>query len=333
MGNSTTPLGSVVDYARAFPDNNPVLNAGGFSLQPALGIANDVMTEMLAEAFNWKFNRFKLPVFYTNSFQQDYALNVVNLGWLEHGFLVDINNTSTPKPIWPIETVRDLEATSMQYGRAGQACWLPNDQLTYGTWAASTTFSPLLNITVTPANPFLQIQDPNGNYWMLTTFGTTGASQPSWPASPSYPTYSAPTTTATTVTDGSVVWTAVNPKASGIRLSPIPPQAGVVFQVNLIGQMKPPTFLNFAQTLDPLTFEYDQLFKQGFITFCLLRSPEVKVRGKFQDAYKLWVAAMTAARGQADREKENAGFYPATPIMGTPTFEDPGPAWPFPLPT
>src|ERR1700739_26614 len=100
MPNSTTTLGSVVSYAKTFPDIAPIIQttAAGSSLQPALTIANDTMTEMVAQVFNWKWNRFLLPVFYTNSWQQDYALNVVNLGWLEHGFLLDINNTAYPQP-------------------------------------------------------------------------------------------------------------------------------------------------------------------------------------------------------------------------------------------
>src|SRR5437879_6809557 len=101
MPNSTTTVANILQHAKTYPELSPILQsaAGGSSLQPALNIASDVMIELISQVFNWKFNRFLLPVFYTNSFQQDYALNVVNLGWLEHGFILDVNNTAYPQPI------------------------------------------------------------------------------------------------------------------------------------------------------------------------------------------------------------------------------------------
>src|SRR5579872_2058318 len=98
MGNSTVRLQSVVDFARTMPDLSPVLSTGGFSGEPALTIANDVMTAMLSRPFAPKWNRIKIPPFYTNSWQQDYAsLNVNNLAWLEYAIMIDINSTSEPK--------------------------------------------------------------------------------------------------------------------------------------------------------------------------------------------------------------------------------------------
>src|SRR5208337_5320543 len=100
MGNSTVKLQSVVDYARTYPDLNPVLSTGGFSQEPALTIANDVMIAMLSRPFAPKWNRIRLPYFYTNSWQQDYAFAspaLLNLSWLEYGVLMDVNSTSSPK--------------------------------------------------------------------------------------------------------------------------------------------------------------------------------------------------------------------------------------------
>ncbi len=103
MPNSTTTIASLVAYVRTFPELASLIQstAGGASLQPALTIANDVMIELISQSFNWKWNRFLVPAIYTNSYQQDYALPITNLGWLEHGFLTDINNTATPQPQWP----------------------------------------------------------------------------------------------------------------------------------------------------------------------------------------------------------------------------------------
>lgn len=339
MGNSTVRISDVVSYAKSFPDIAPVVQmaAGGVSLQPSLNIANDTMTEIIAQVFNWKWNRAKYPVFYTNSWQQDYATNMVNCGWLENGVIVDINNTAQPKPIYPLEVVKDLPMTSNQYGRPGQVCWFPNDQLQYGTWpGAEQTYTQPLGATTVPGNPITQIQDSNGNFWVVTTYGITGSTEPSWPTSLAYPTQGSPTTTATTVTDGSVVWTALNPKGQGVRCNPIPPQTGMIYQFNLFYQYRPFAFSNglftaFNQTLEPIPDDFVKYFKDGFVAFAYNHSSDKGLRGKFQDQYNLWKKSLMDAKTQGDRERENYGFYPTNGIMQGSGNIYPGPAYPFGL--
>lgn len=353
MPNSTTTLSNVLQFAKTFPEISPILQsaAGGSSLQPALTICSDVMIEIVSQVFNWKWNRFGLPVFYTNSFQQDYALNVVNLGWLENGFLKDINNTAYPQPIWPLEVVKDLPVTSAQYGMPGQVCWFPNDQLVYGAWGASNIGGgvgpnpqPLqkiaspIGVTISPSNPLLQVADSFGNLWVVTTYGTTGATTPfASNLNPTFPTLSSPTTTATAVTDGSVVWTAVNPKGMGIRCSPLPPQTGVIYQFNLFGQFRPFSFSNgpfaaLAQTIEPIPDDFAKWFRDGFVAMAYAHSPDKAVRGKYQDMYTVWRNGLMAMKIQGDRERDNAGFYPSSPITQGPFQIYPGPAYPFQMP-
>jgi hypothetical protein len=287
-----------------------------------LNICNDVMTELTAQVFNWRWNRAKMPLFYTNSFQQDYASNTVNLGWLENGVTIDINNTALPKPIWPLEVVRDLPMTSGQYGIPGQVSWLPNDQLQYSVWPGpnSVFTNPLGAVTNAPNNPITQIQDPNGNFWIVTTYGTTGGVQPTWPTTLSYPTQNAPNAAATTVTDGSVVWTAINPKGQGIRCNPIPPQTGTVYQFNLFFQYRPFAFSNglftsFNQTLEPIPDDFIKYFKDGCVAMAYNHSSDKQIRGKFQDQYNLWKKSLMDAKMAGDRERENNGFYPAQGVI------------------
>jgi len=328
--------------------------AGGQSLQPSLTIANHIMTEIVAEVMNWKWNRFNLPVFYTNSWQQDYALNVVNLGWLEHGYLVDINNTGLPKPVWPLEVVKDLEATSGQYGQPGQVSWLPNDQLYFGTWGGAVntgdgtygnnpqplqTINSPLGVVAQIPNPILQVKDTFGNYWVVTGYGTTGSTNPFLSnLNPVFPTPANPSIVATTATDGSVTWTAVNPKGQGIRCSPIPPQAGVVYQFNLVGQWRPFAFLNggaftsFSQTIEPIPDDYANFFFDGFVAKCYMHSPDKAIRGMYEDQMENWRKSMMKTKEKSDRERDNAGFYPASSIMHQPYTVYPGPAYPFMLP-
>jgi hypothetical protein len=354
MANSTTTLSKITQFCKTFPDLAPVIQtpAGGVSNEPALTIGSDVMTEIISQAFNWKWNRFMLPVFYTNGFQQDYAVpGIVNLGWLEHGVLIDINNTALPKPMWPLEVVRGLEFTSTQYGRPGQICWLPNDQLYYATWGATNTGNatiglnpgPLmvigtpLGVSAAPINPILQVQDSFGNLWVVTTFGTTGATNPFITnLTPVYPTSQNPTATATTVLDGSVTWTAVNPKGMGIRCNPMPPQTGIVYQFYVAAQFRAFAFSNgpftaLSQTIEPVPDDFAKYFRDGFNAMAYAHSQDPRVRGKYNDMYNNWMKSLNDARRQTDRERDNAGFYPATSIINQPSTIYPGPSYPFPL--
>lgn len=334
MSNSTVTLQNVADYVRTFPDVSSYIPAATYNAQMIYNIGNDVMAEMLGYPFNWKWNRQNVTPFYTISWQQDYATPTTNLKWLEHTWVIDINNTAIPKPIWWLESVRDLERTSYQYGRPGQICWLPNDQLVYGTWGGGNTsntgatqpgpnsvYTQPLGAQYTPSNPIAQVKDPNGNLQVLTTFGTTGSSAPSWPSVNASP--------GTVTVDGTCRWTVVDPKAQGFRINPIPPQSGVVYQINVVGQIIPPVFLSLAQTLAPIPDDYAVYFKRGFLAKCYEHSPEMRIRSKAVDEQKLWIAALMQAAGSADRERDSAGFYPDRSVMDQNYGINWGPAWPW----
>jgi hypothetical protein len=353
MGNSTTKLQHVVDYARTFPELSPVLSTGGFSQEPALTIANDVMTAMFAPGTPWKFNRIRLPFFYTNSFQQDYAFTNLNtLSWLEYAVLIDINSTSQPKDKYVLEVNRDLPETSIQYGRPGQVCWLPNDQLIYGTWGggpvgegaasnpgANSIFGPVASttgtsVTAQPINPIDQIQDPNGNFWRLTNYITAsvtlGATQPVWPTTGiTFPTFTNPKQTATTVNDGTGIWTAVNPKGQGLRLNPIPSQQGKVWQGRCFGQGRPTQFTSLSQPIDPIPDDFAAYFRRGFVAYSYMHSKDPKVARKFEEQQQLWMQSLKTATASVDKERDNAGIYPTDAIMPAPGSTYLGPANPY----
>jgi len=56
----------------------------------------------------------------------------------------------------------------------------------------------------------------------------------------------------------------------GIRVWPLPPQTGVVYQINLIGQYRPFAFSNgpftsFAQTIEPIPDDFAKYFRDGLL--------------------------------------------------------------------
>lgn len=212
-GNSTILLQDIVDEALTFGELAPVLATGGYSAQPALSIANDVITAMMqggpsGQPFNWKWNRINVTPFYTISYQQDYFVpNLVSIGWIEYAWCSNINATQIPKEKKDLEVRRDLQVTYWETGYPGKICWIPNSTCQTGTWGAQpqgpTAGNPSGNTTTSgpnpsglqnpgpgviytnpvgtpnqPINATTAIADTGGNLWALTTYGTCGTNNP-----------------------------------------------------------------------------------------------------------------------------------------------------------
>lgn len=365
MPNSSITLQEVMDDAASLGDVAPALATGGFAFSPALSIANDVMQGLInggpgGQPFNWKWNRINVAPFVTISYQQDYFIpNLYNIGWVEHAWASYLNQTAIPKQKQQLEVKKDLDVTYDQTGYPGKICWLPNSMMQTGTWGAAP-LGPTVNnpsgmidtaglnpsglqnpgpnviytspygTLTTPINATTCITDPNGNLWVLTQFGTCGATQPTWPTTPVFPSPANPNAVSTTVTDGTVVWTAINPSGMGFRLNPIPPQTGVMWQIQVEAQKMAPRFKNPGQTLEPIPDNFEWAFKQGFFAECYRRNPDPKIRSKYTLERQLWLEALDKAVRQSDREQDDYGFYPGSSIMETGIGVNPiNPAYPF----
>jgi len=315
---------NIIDSIRVMPDLAPIFQSqvAGFSLEPGLTILNETLNYFFGANFPWKFNEIEVPPFYISSYQQDYATFNDTIGWLTSGDCLDVNNTSLPKAQPQVTVVKDLPRASswvalppMFYGPLiFQVCWRYNSQLYYGTWGAANTGNPTrgnnpqphsvitnpLTVGSMPSNPITQIIDANGNLLVLTQYGTTGAVAPVLPAQ---------SAEGTTVADGSVIWTVVDPTDQGFRIWPTPSQSGVVWQMNMRAQGKPPAVLTSLDTLlTPIPDEYMHIFRQGCITTAYRYSPEEKVRQKYTQELQIWTAKLMEGRIQGDRESENHAF-------------------------
>jgi hypothetical protein len=363
MANSSYTIQMLVDQARTQGDLAPVLPTGGFFETLALSVANDVMTDMLlgsakGSRFNFKFNRTLVPPFFINSWEQDYASSLVNIGWLESCLAYNTSSTVVPKPTAVIEVKRDLLLTGVngQGARYAQICWMQNNTLTFGTWGQSIiqSFTGLTNpgpgvkitnplgLTAMPINPVTQVVDAFGNLWIVTPstianpnggYGTCGNTNPFLTnLNPVYPTLASPSTVATTVTDGTVQWTAVWPQGQGFRIAPMPSQTGPVWQIAPVAQARIAQFTNIDQTLDPIPDDYYRYFKQGFCAYCYGASPDPKVRAKFDMAKKLWMESLNQCVSQGSREDDAFGFVPTDASVmdtGLGWASQISPAWPY----
>ncbi len=144
-----------------------------------------------------------------------------------------------------------------------------------------------------------------------------------------YPTLTDPSIAATTIVDGTVVWTAVNPDGQGFRLNPIPPQQGVVWQINPVGQNRILQFTSLTQSLAPLPDDYFPYFVDGFFAQCYRRNPDPKIRARFPQEWANWLRSLDMAVRQEQREETDFGFVPTSAILETGFGGYYGPAWPF----
>lgn len=352
---STLTLQQMLDKILPLGDIKPVLaDVAAYQLEPFVTICSDVYAEIVGLPFPHKWNEIKLPQFYTNSFQQDYALvnldgsSVYNIEWLAQGIAVEISSSAQPKPWGYVECGRSQSQATGSLLQPMNWSWptftanlLYNYMQYYGIWGAANTgnktfgnnpgpnsvyTSPLAG-TTQQANPITQIQDTNGNFQVVTVYGTCGSTQPIWPAPNAAP--------GTQTVDGTTVWTVVDPNGLGVRILPVPSQTGVVFQFNLIGQKPAIQFTSLDQTFDPFPDKYQSYLRQGIIAQCYRYSSDPKVQAKFEKNYQLWQKSLLDLRELEDRELEEYRFVPERTIFGAGTtgrVSYVGPAYPFNYP-
>lgn len=332
--NCNVKIQDVVDEVAVIGDLTPVLkNSGGYADQPALAISNNVMSEMIAERFPWKWNRLKIPPFVLTPLQQDYpSVNVTQIGWLENGVRIDINNTQVPPPSWTITAVRDLAVDNSIGGFPGMFCWFPNDQLEYGPWPGpGVVYTNPIGQSTTNENPQTSYMSDYGDILTLTRYGVTGLVEPpppTWTPPPDNPDMTQPPNwpIGAEVVDGTTVWQICDPKAQGFRFTPRPPSGGNVWLCRLFVQRKArPRFRDLQEYLDPIPDDYMKWFIDGFIAYSHRYSSNPAVVARFESRRQLWLDAMAQAAKQGDRETEAKGFFPDKPIQSPTYIQDQGP--------
>jgi hypothetical protein len=320
MGNSNVKLMDIVDEVAVMGDLTPVLKStGGYAAQPALSIANTVMGEMLSVRFPWKWNRAKVPAFVLTPLQQDYAsLTVNNIGWLENGVRIDINNTQVPPPSWKVTAVRDIEIDNSIGGFPGEVCWYSNHQLEYAQWPGpGVVYTNPVGQAAPNNNKPTNIYDAAGNILVLTQYGTTGASAPSGTTGAA---------AGVVIPDGSCQWTVADPNAQGFRFLPRPPTGGNVWLMRIFAQMKqPPRYINLGQFIDPIPDEYAKWFIDGFIAYTHRYSTNPAVLARYPLMKREWLESVAAAARQGDKEDEAKGFFPDQAIQSPSFIQDQGP--------
>ncbi len=331
--NPTQTLQQIANQLKSKPEFYNLLGgAAGFSSEPFLTICNEIMSRILAENMPWKWNREIWPPFLTVSLQQDYVSNITDVGWLEDGWIVDINNSisnanGAPKPIRPMETVRDIPQSSIQ-NVPFQVCFIPNSLAVMGEWQANTEYGCGYGVSQLPTSPIQQFLDANGNILFIDStqlgltiespgytgttikpsgfypYGTSGSTQPVAPAN---------ATPGTKIQDGTVVWTVANPNGYCLRVNPLPALNGLCWLIYVRYQAAPPALTSLQSNLNPLPMQMLYLFRAG-VRAALTRENDLAAGNT---AYMEWEEQLMKALRAADRQQEEFVLYPTQRILGT----------------
>lgn len=314
----------LLDYARLFPWTTAAIGVAGYSQEPTVSFLDDICKKIMNKANPWKWNTVVAPVFYTQPFQQDYPTQISQaaLGWIEACTMIDINNFTSEPPVQPpVKAVARLQPTSA-CGYPTKISWVINSAAITGIWPGPgiAYVSPLVSQGGGPSsNQLTAITDTNGNIQVVTTYGVTGNSVPAWPAAGATP--------GTTTTDGSVVWTLIDPNGIAWRLDRLATFNSNVWQMCPTYQNKMPNILNLKQTVAPIPDDMSYLVKQGFLAYCYKQIDSAK----FQEQFAQWMQDVQEALGASDREDQEYGFAPsqglANPGMGGGTGAYGYPGW------
>jgi hypothetical protein len=333
---STTTLQSIVTAIRSYPELTPVLGTTGYTQQPALSIANRVLQKILASGLNWKWNRNYVNVtngvggILTVALQQDYVTQTTDLGWLEQGWRIDINNSTnsgntSPKPIFSCETIRDSAQTSYQ-ANPFNISFIPNTLAFMGQWQANTVYGCGYGVAQVPITPIQQFYDKNGNILYLdsTTLGLN-INSPGFAGTPivlptpnpygtsgsTKPFAAANSPAGTQVTDGTVTWTVADPNGYAIRLTPLAAYSGLAWLVIPVYQKKPTILTNLTNII-PIPDEMIYLFVDGFLAGCRDHADS----SKYGEAYRVWEESLVTFLKAGDRELDETTFYPSEGLSG-----------------
>jgi hypothetical protein len=319
----TVTLQETVDLCRTHVDLMPLASVGGFAQEPARSLCNDVLQELCAQPYDWKFNAKEYGLLTTHPARQDYlyagaSAFVIGVGGaaiaLADGSAITSNGTTV--------TVRCLQPHGFT---VGQTVYMTGNTLdTYnssrvdsavGGWVGGWVLTSLPDASTFTFEHILSNQDASG---------APGITDFAWlPAAEMYDLASTEALPRTWQVDavkslrktgdaGRPLKISVRSQSAGIlsiRLSHV--SVGTTYGIMLIGQKKPPLKTDLTQTWAPFPDEFGFVYRQMFLARCY------RFQNKPQaDNETLKAEAMIAkALGRDDAEESDQYVSPASSLM------------------
>ena len=329
---SNITVQTVVNLASTHLELLPLSGVGGFSNEPALSLANDVLQTILAQPLDWRFNRAEMNMLVTSPNRQDYLFagaTIFSLGGSSQGAGIDLATNNALTISGSTVTIITLE----QYnGSVGDVCYIrgtgSNYDSTFTQNGSSSTFGGK-TYTITAING-LTITATVAGGTPTGTSGSAGISDFGWLAAGTMVAINnnnaiLPTRHLEAVRTIQPYSTANNPEkvcvitdlGTGvlkIRFFPVP--GTNVWGVNLVYQKKAPLITTLAGTWTPIPDELSYVYRQGFLArgYRYLNSPRADVEEAKLDK------AIAKALGADEREVADVRLYPEIGLQTTEQF-------------
>jgi hypothetical protein len=337
MSNSNISAQSLLDFARIHAKLIPVIGVGGISGEPGISIVNDVLGEVFAAPYNWKFNRNEMTMFMTRQFVQDYTVSGAIAFVLQNstnapagncgGVAIDlttnpIRGTAGLTESGTTVTCNTIEAHPF---KVGQTVYITGTNSAYdNTYSLSLAgaFSGGYTITAVPtAYSFRFTHSSSG----LANSGAPGITNFGWLESGSVMDVSNTSTPQpigtcfvvkmlepSSETANPEKFAVVADNGNGtLRVRCYPCPSTYSWAVNLVYQAKAPRITTLQQTLTPWPDELAYVTRQGVIA----KAFRYVDQARYVTEYQLFLNNIARALGQKDSENSSQGFYPMRPIL------------------
>jgi hypothetical protein len=332
---STLTVQSVVNLASTHIDLLPIAGVGGYTNEPALSIANDVLQTIAASTYeapngavlslDWKWNRVEMGMFVTCPNRQDYLFagaTIFNIGGNAQGAGIDLTTNSALTISGTTVTIKTLE----QYnGAVGDVCYIrgtgSNYDSTFTNNGTAVAFGgctyTLTNISGLTLTATVSGGSPSG------TSGSAGITDFGWLAG----------VTMVGLVNGGPILPTRHPQAvrdiqpfgfanipeewcvfdqqNGILKLRCRPVAGTTtWGVNCVYQKKATILTSLANTWAPVPDELGYLVRQGFLTHAYRYVNSPKSEAEEMKFYN----TLRRALGADEREQPDIGLVPAEGI-------------------
>lgn len=327
---STFTVQSTVNFASTLLDLMPLAGVGGFTNEPAISIARDVLQRLLAPPIpplpgqkplilDWKFNRAEMGSLVTSPFRQDYKFAGATFFGPNMGAGIDLATNNALTIVSTTVTIKLLETYN---GNVGDVCYITGTGSNYdstftqngstSTWGGCTYTITAINGTTITAT--VSGGSPSG------TSGSAGINDFGWLAAGTMVDYNntsaiQPTRHLNAVRDIQPISQSGIPQEVAViqdlgtgvlRIRFNPALGSRPWMVNLVYQKKAPAMADLTATWTPFPDELSYVYRQGFLAhgYRYLNSPKADVEDqKFE-------AAIRRALGGDDREISDKGLVP-----------------------
>lgn len=253
--STVNSIQGTLNYCAAFILNRPPMNVAGNYQEPALTLANLIMSTILGPPFAWQWNRATTTFDATEAGGTDYSTSISTFGWLEKATIEDSDGNTTE-----LEIATSL-ATAAEQAEPFQICPILDDNAGNITFRLLPAPEQSYTVTLTYQNAPIPVTSLYGaSVGSITSIGATNGLTTVYNASGGITGYAALV--------GTYVWvsSATSILNNGLYRVTASTSTSVTLQnPNGVVQASTPGIIQPAITWAPIPDKYNFLYNRGML--------------------------------------------------------------------